>query len=58
MLSFDELHELRRDFLEYYAKKGFYSEDPAVTMFPVSDTEVIKDFDFTGFVERLIDEKD
>ncbi len=56
MKSYDELHELRRDFLEYYAKRGFYSEEPAVSMFPVSDTEVVKDFDFSGFMDRLVKE--
>lgn len=58
MSKYEELHELRRDFLEYYAKRGFYGEDPAVTMFPVSDTKVIKDFDFSGFMDRLINEED
>jgi DNA-binding Lrp family transcriptional regulator len=56
MKDYDELHELRRDFLEYYAKRGFYSEEPAVSMFPVRDTNVIKDFDFSGFMDSLIKE--
>ncbi len=56
MRDYDELHELRKDFLEYYAKRGFYSEEPSVTMFPVSDTDIVKDFDFTGFMNRLAEE--
>lgn len=56
MRDYDELHELRGDFLEYYAKRGYYSEEPSVSLFPVSDTRVVKDFDFSGFMNRLIKE--
>jgi len=58
MGEYDQLHEMRRDFLEYYAKKGFYKEEPAVTIFPVSDTEIVKDFDFSGFMDRIVREED
>ncbi|MCK4443516.1 MAG: Lrp/AsnC family transcriptional regulator [Thermoplasmata archaeon] len=57
MSDYDELHELKKDFLDYYAKKGFYREDPAVMIFPVSDTKIIKDFDFSGFMDRLVQEE-
>jgi DNA-binding MarR family transcriptional regulator len=56
MSDYDQLHKLRRDFLEYYAKKGYYKEDPDVLVFPLSDTEVIKDFDFSGFMKRIVEE--
>ncbi len=58
MGEYDQLHEMRRDFLEYYAKREFYREDPAVTIFPVSDIEIVKDFDFSGFMERIVREED
>ena len=56
MSRFDQLHELRRDFLDYYAKKGYYKADPSVFMFPVSDIEIVKDFDFSGFMDRVVEE--
>ncbi|MEE9223296.1 MAG: hypothetical protein V3U51_00895 [Thermoplasmata archaeon] len=58
MRDYDQLHNLQRDFLEYYAKKGYYKEDPDVSVFPLSDTKVIKDFDFSGFMKRMVEEAD
>ncbi len=57
MSDYDELHSLTKDFLDYYAKKGFYREEPTVVIFPVSDTKIIKDFDFSGFMKRLAQEE-
>jgi DNA-binding Lrp family transcriptional regulator len=54
MSDYDQLHTLRRDFLEYYAKRGFYRADPTVYVFPLSDTKSIKDFDFSGLMEEIV----
>jgi DNA-binding Lrp family transcriptional regulator len=56
MKDYDQLHALRRDFLEFYAKKGYYKADPTVYVFPLSDTRLIKDFDFSGFMEGILKE--
>jgi DNA-binding Lrp family transcriptional regulator len=56
MSDYDQLHNLRRDFLEYYAKRGFYREEPSVIVFPLSDTEIVKDFDFSRFMDRIVEE--
>jgi DNA-binding Lrp family transcriptional regulator len=53
MRDYDQLQTLRRDFLEFYARKGFYREDPTVYVFPLSDTKVVKDFDFSGLMEEV-----
>ncbi|MFQ5884003.1 MAG: hypothetical protein ACE5IO_02770 [Thermoplasmata archaeon] len=56
--DYDEYHATRKEALEFYAKSDFYKEEPASLIFPLSDTRIIKDFDFSGFMEELVQEED
>ncbi len=49
--DYDEYHSLKKGALELYGRKGFLRDEPRMTLFPFSDTQRIKDFDFSGFVD-------
>jgi DNA-binding MarR family transcriptional regulator len=56
VLNYDEFHKLRTEAVRYYMEKGFMSEEPSITLFPLSDTLVNKDYDFSGFMDVIMAE--
>lgn len=49
--NYDEFHSMKKGALELYGKRGFLRDEPRMTLFPFSDMTIVKDFDFSGFVE-------
>ncbi len=51
--DYDEYHELRKEALKLYMGKGFLRKEPEIALFPLSDTTITKDYDFSGFVDII-----
>ncbi|UCD92228.1 MAG: Lrp/AsnC family transcriptional regulator [Methanobacteriota archaeon] len=58
MKDYEEYHATKKEALEFYAKSDFYREEPTSLIFPLSDTKITKDFDFSRFMERFVQEED
>lgn len=56
--DYEMYHLVKTEALKLYAEKGYLREEPILILFPLSDTDVIKDFDFSGFMERIVEEED
>ncbi len=52
-MSYDEYHEIRKSALKLYTGRGYLREEPRVTLFPLSDTVMVKDHDFSGIVDMI-----
>jgi DNA-binding Lrp family transcriptional regulator len=53
VIDYDEYHSLRTKTLRLYMEKEYMREEPRVTLLPLSDTRVIKDYDFSGFMDII-----
>ncbi len=51
--SYDEYHEIRKAALKFYMGRGYLQDEPRITLFPLSDTVIVKDHDFSGIVDML-----
>ncbi|UCD92227.1 MAG: Lrp/AsnC family transcriptional regulator [Methanobacteriota archaeon] len=56
--NYEMYHEVRNRALKLYAEKGYLRDEPMMMLFPLSDTHTIKDFDFVGFMERIVGEEE
>ncbi|MEE9116405.1 MAG: hypothetical protein V3U09_05845 [Thermoplasmata archaeon] len=56
VMDYDEYHRIRTQVVRYYMDKGFMSEEPRVTLFPLSDTLIIKNYDFSGYMDIVVGE--
>ncbi|MCK5292225.1 MAG: winged helix-turn-helix transcriptional regulator [Thermoplasmata archaeon] len=56
VMDYDEFHRLRTQAVRYYMDKGFMTEEPRVTLFPLSDTLINKNYDFSGFMDIVVGE--
>jgi DNA-binding MarR family transcriptional regulator len=56
--NYEMYHSVRNKALRLYAEKGYLRDEPMMMLFPLSDTLTIKDFDFAGFMERIVGEGD
>ncbi|TET91788.1 MAG: hypothetical protein E3J35_01235 [Methanomassiliicoccales archaeon] len=56
--DYEMYHSVRNKAIKLYTEKGYLREEPMLMLFPLSDTKTIKDFDFSGFMEALVQEED
>lgn len=51
--EYDTYRKVRNKALRLYAEKEYLREEPFFVLFPLSDTTIVKNLDFSGFVERV-----
>lgn len=54
--SYDHFHKVRNEVIRFYTEKGYLLEEPAILLFPLSDLKTLKDFDFSGIMDRIVQE--
>jgi DNA-binding MarR family transcriptional regulator len=55
-IDYDEYHKMRMNTLRLYVEKEYLLGEPTVTLLPLSDTTIIKDYDFSGFMDIVAKE--
>jgi DNA-binding MarR family transcriptional regulator len=58
VIDYDEYHKIRTETLRLYMEKEYLLEEPSVTLLPLSDTTIIKDYDFSGFMDIVAKENE
>jgi len=52
--DYDTYRILRREALKLYSEKGYFRKDPFLTLFPLPETRIVKNLDFSGFAEGIV----
>ena len=56
--SYDQFYNVKNEVVKLYSGKGYLRAEPTMMLFPLSDTSPVKDFDFSGLMERYVQEED
>jgi DNA-binding MarR family transcriptional regulator len=54
--SYDHFHRVRNEVVKYYTEKGYLRVEPVILLLPLSDLETLKNFDFSGMMDRIVQE--